>query len=251
MRLLTSETPSRPNELPAATAVPGAQTIHRVTFEVATPLVAQYRVLGNVVLSRESVPGSLLLPDILSRLDVPVGHRDVAVGDACPAVMTGQGAVPGQPAPMVWYRPKDRHRRDLVNAAERRPDPAERRKPMRTGHVVPADPGQWRPVDIEMTVSAHAVVDDDAGRPTTSGGGVFSYVGLAPGTVLVSDVVLPSTVHLRLAVGDRLRLGRSRKDDFGEVVVRDVTVVPAAAADAVPVGATVRVWCVSDVLLAR
>ena len=42
---------------------------YRVTMEVMTPLVAQRRVLGNVVICLESVPGSMLLPEILARLD--------------------------------------------------------------------------------------------------------------------------------------------------------------------------------------
>ena len=62
---------------------------YRVTMEVMTPLVAQRRVLGNVVICLESVPGSMLLPEILARLDAQVGHRDLVVGDARPAVPDG------------------------------------------------------------------------------------------------------------------------------------------------------------------
>ncbi len=130
-------------------ATAGERSLHRVTFEVVTPLVAQHRVLGNVVLSRESVPGSMLFPEILARLDRPVGHQDLVVGDARPGLMNGNGAVPGLPAPMTWYRPKDRRRPDVVNAAERRPkagdraqgDPGGARDPRRAGHLAAADPG--------------------------------------------------------------------------------------------------------------
>ena len=234
---------------PSPETAPVARIAHRVILEVITPLVAQHRVLGNVILSRDSLPGSALLPAILARLGQPVGHRDLVVGDARPAVLAGSAATVGRPAPMVWYRPKDRHRTDLVNAAERRPGPAERTKPMRAGHIVPAGPGNWSLLAPQKAVSAHAVVDDDAGRPTSERGGVFSYTGLAPGTILASDIVLPVTVRLNLAAGERLRLGRSRKDDFGEVLVRAVEPVPALPATAIGAGKAVRVWCVSDVLL--
>jgi CRISPR-associated protein Csx10 len=256
-------TPKSAQNGPVPVTAVAPRTVYRVTLEVVTPLVAQHRVLGNVVLSRDCLPGSALLPAILPRLDQRVGHRDLVVGDARPAAIADGATIPGLPAPMVWYRPKDRHRTDLVNAAERRPGPAERRKAMRAGHIVPAgagagtsaaagvgaDAGNWCLLTPRMTVSAHAVVDDDAGRPTSDRGGVFSYVGLAPGTILASDVVLPAAVQLKLAAGDRLRLGRSRKDDFGEVLVRAVDTVPATAAGPITAGATVRVWCVSDVLL--
>lgn len=222
---------------------------YRVAFEVLTPLVAQRRVLGNVVMSLESVPGSVLLPEILSRLDRRVGHRDLVVGDARPAVPDGTGTVPALPAPMAWHRPKNRHDHDVVNVAQRRADPLERRQPMRSGHVVQAGPGAWHLLAPVMAVSTHAVIDDDAGRPTSDRGGVFTYLGLAPGARLVSDIVLPAGVCLALAAGDRLRLGRSRKDDFGQVRVLDVRQVSAPVAPGITAGARLRVWCVSDVLL--
>jgi CRISPR-associated protein Csx10 len=234
-----------------AGAADSERVIHRVTMEVLTPLVAQRRVLGNVVMSLESVPGSVLLPEILARLDRQAGHRDLVVGDARPAARdeASAGAIAGLPVPMVWHRPKDRHKNDVVNVAQSRPGPAERRQPMRSGHVAPAGPGAWHLLAPAMAVSTHAVIDDDAGRPTPDRGGVFSYLGLAPGTLLVSDIVLAAGVGLRLAAGDRLRLGRSRKDDFGLVRVLDVRQVTACGVPDVAAGAPVRVWCVSDVLL--
>jgi CRISPR-associated protein Csx10 len=227
----------------------GEPVILRVTMEVLTPLVAQRRVLGNVVISRDWVPGSLLLPAILVRLDRQIGHRELVVGNGRPAVPDGDAAVAAMPAPMTWHRLKDRHRHDVVNVAQRRPDPGERRQAMRSGHVAPAGPDAWHLLAPVMTVSTHAVIDDDAGRPTADRGGVFTYLGLAAGTWLVSDIVLPAGVGLALAAGDRLRLGRSRKDDFGQVRVLDVRQVTAAGAGDVMTSELVSVWCVSDVLL--
>jgi CRISPR-associated protein Csx10 len=150
---------------------------------------------------------------------------------------------------MIWHRPKDRHHHDVINVAQRRADPLDRRQPMRSGHVVPAGPGAWHLLAPVMSVSTHAVIDDDAGRPTPDRGGVFTYLGLAAGTRLVTDIVLPGGVRLALAAGDRLRLGRSRKDDFGQVQVLDIRRVSAPGAPGLAAGEQVKVWCVSDVLL--
>jgi CRISPR-associated protein Csx10 len=231
------------------TAARSARTIWRVTLQVVTPLVAQYRVLGNVVMSRDWLPGTVLLPVILARLDRQVGHRDIVVGDARPATQAGDAVIPGQPVPMVWYRSKDQRWGDLVNAAERRPRPDERLMPMRTGHIAPAGDGTWLTVSPAMAVSTHAVIGDDTGRPDSDRGGVFSYLGLAPGTLLTCDIVVPEGAGPRLAAGEVLRLGRSRKDDFGQVTVTDVRVVAAPRPAGLRPGEPVRVWCVSDVLL--
>ena len=250
---LTVPDASAPDQAPNGHAARARDTIepvtYRVAMEVMTPLVAQRRVLGNVVMSLDSVPGSVLLPEILARLDRPVGHRDLVVGDAVPAVPDGTTAVPALPAPMVWHRPKDRHHHDVVNAAQRRADPLERRQVMRSGHVVQAGPDAWHLLVPVLSVSTHAVIDDDAGRPTADRGGVFTYLGMAPGTRLASDIVLPGGVQLALAAGDRLRLGRSRKDDFGQVQVLDVRQVSVPRPPGVTAGAQLRAWCVSDVLL--
>jgi CRISPR-associated protein Csx10 len=92
------------------------RTRWRIALEVITPVVSQHRVLGNVVLSRDWLPGTVLLPVILGRLGRRVGHRDIVVGDARPAAGSGDNIVPGRPVPMVWYRPKDRPQGRLVNA---------------------------------------------------------------------------------------------------------------------------------------
>ena len=225
----------------------------QVTLEVITPLVAQDRVLGNVALSRDWLPGTVLLPVILSRLSRRVGHKEFVVSDARPALSRDGDAsavvTPGSPAPMVWFRPKQQRWGRLVNASFHRPEPAERLSPVRSGHVAPVGDGIWTLLAPEFAVSTHAVIGDDTGRPDSARGGVFSYLGIVSGTTLTFDVVLPDDVTLALAEGEVLRLGRSRKDDFGQASVTGVRLLPARQAREVRAGEQVRVWCVSDVLL--
>ena len=82
---------------------------------------------------------------------------------------------------MVWQRPKDRHRLQLVNAAVTVPDPALRCKALRRGDIIEVDAGPVRLVDVPLVPGTHAVVDDTARRSTSEGGGVFSMLGIGPG----------------------------------------------------------------------
>jgi len=233
----------------------------RLVLQVVTPVVATHDVLGNVIIGRDAVPGTALLGTILARAEAEgpdgahrdaIGLRDLGVGDAVPAVGDPQdpaSVTPARPVPVVWHR-GDKGRGSIVHntlTAEQVSD--DRAKPM-SGWVARSGDG-WRHVEPTMEVSTHAVVDDEARRPTVASGGVYTYIGIAPGTLLCSDIVLPAGVRLRLSKGERLRFGRSRKDDFGLVDVVALVdplpepMEPASAADP----KLLRVWCISDVLL--
>lgn len=232
----------------------------RVVLRVVTPVVAAHDVLGNVILSRDVIPGTALLGTILSRVESTsgrdgtprggIGLGDISVGDAVPAVGDPRdlaSMTPAQPVPVVWHRGNKGRGSTVHNTLRTEADRDDRAKSM-SGWIAP-DGGGWRHVAPAMTVSTHAVVDDKARRPTVASGGVYTYVGIAPDTLLCSDVVLPAGVRLRLDEGERLRFGRSRKDDFGLVEVVGVTDTPPAPTPPDPGTGPLRVWCVSDVLL--
>jgi CRISPR-associated protein Csx10 len=225
----------------------------RITLEVITPVVAADGVRGNVIGSRDAIPGTALLGPLLRRVERPggIGLGDIRVSDAVPAATVGAGSdtrvAPAWPAPLVWYRGDKGTGKEVFNYAEAPAPPEDRAKPM-SGRVAPHSEGTWAVVTTGYTVSTHAVIDDQARRPTTSGGGVFTYLGIAPGTRLITDVVLPADATPGLHGGDLLRFGRSRKDDFGMVKVCEVAQMPDAASRPEPT-AVLRVWCVCDVLL--
>ena len=255
---LLSEPGPPPDPLPgspvlAAAGGPSAGTrSYQVSLDVVTPVVAQDRVTGNVVVSLPFVPGTTLMRAVLPRLRRPggLGYEDVRVGDARVAAMGPDGGIgPGRPAPMVWQRPKDRHRGELVNAAITAPDPALRCKGLRSGDIVADGEGSVRLVHVPLVAGAHAVIDDTQRRPTADGGGVFSMLGIQPRTLLSFRLTVPADVTLDLDAGTELALGRSRKDDYGRVTVRSVTeLAPDGAVPASP-DELLRVWCLSQVLI--
>lgn len=269
VELLAAGPPATPAPPPAA---PDSVTLYpydrlraerrrtvRVVLRVVTPVVAAEDVLGNVIRGRDAIPGTALLGTILSRAEpasggagergARLGLADVAVGDAVPAVHDPrhpESVIPAWPVPMVWRRGDKGRGTGVHNSLIGAPASGERAKRM-TGWIVPVGDG-WRHVTSATTVSTHAVVDDRARRPTVASGGVYTYLGITPDTLLCTDIVLPVGVRLRLAKGERLRFGRSRKDDFGLVEVVSVTGPPPTPPPG-PVTGSLRLWCVSDVLL--
>ncbi|MFY1637871.1 RAMP superfamily CRISPR-associated protein [Solwaraspora sp. WMMB335] len=239
---------------------PDRHRIVRVVLRVRTPVVAVADVLGNVINGHDSIPGTMLLGTILRRTQpgpsaagagrTRIGLADVRVGDAVPAIEDPRdpaSVVPARPVPTVWHR-SNKGRGDTVhNVLRCNPACKEQTKPM-TGWVAPTATG-WRPANPAKTVSTHAVVDDAQRRPTVASGGLFTNLGIAAGTLLCTDIVLPEQARLRLDPGEQLRLGRSRKDDFGLIeVVRVIDPLPTPPPPTFT-GGQLLVWCVSDVLL--
>ncbi|HEY6794204.1 MAG TPA: RAMP superfamily CRISPR-associated protein [Kineosporiaceae bacterium] len=234
----------------------GSRRRWRLELEALTPVVIVDRVVGNNIRTRSEIPGTVLLPAVLAALADAhaVGLDDVRVGDAVPAVVDGDGvAHPALREPAVWHRGDKGEGRDVLNAALVALEPRDRAKPCRQRvarlHRV-GEPPRWQERSPGTHVSTHAVVNDAERRPTTeAGGGLFSYHGIEPGTVLVSDLVLPDGVRLTLREGATLRLGRSRKDDYGRVWVRRLAMLDDEAPRQVGADGLLPVWLVSDVLL--
>ncbi|MFY1650697.1 RAMP superfamily CRISPR-associated protein [Solwaraspora sp. WMMB762] len=240
---------------------PDRHRVVRVVLRVRTPVVAVADVLGNVISGHDSIPGTMLLGTVLRRIQpgpsadgggrARIGLADVRVGDAVPAAVEDPGdpasVVPARPVPTVWRRSRKGRGDTVWNVLCGEPAPEEQAKRM-SGWVAPAGTG-WRSADPAKTVSTHAVVDDAQRRPTVASGGLFTNLGIAAGTLLCSDIVLPEQARLRLDPGELLRFGRSRKDDFGLVeVVRVIDPLPTPPPPTLTDG-QLLVWCVSDILL--
>ncbi|MDQ1295529.1 MAG: CRISPR-associated protein Csx10 [Actinomycetota bacterium] len=244
-----------PEPLPPRTLAGPRHTL-RLTVKVHTPVSVGDRQLGNIHTTRDEVPGTLLLPALHRRLhrDGGLGLGDLRIGPLVPAVpASGTAAipthVPAWTAPRTWMRSDKGRGPQVINAALQAPDPALRAKPA-TGRIARSGDDTWQAVRVSKEISTHAVIHDVARRPLeSSGGGLFSREGIAAGTVLVADVVLPVDARLDLLPGQELRLGRSSKDDHGLVEVLSVHEVPPPPRRAVGEDGLLHVWCLTDVLL--
>jgi CRISPR-associated protein Csx10 len=226
------------------------QIAHRITLRVRTPVVVPDRLRGNLLTTHDRILGTGLLPAILERIPERLDLNDIRVTDAVPAFLVNGRYVPAHPAPLVWHRPDKGEGPVMLNIARRAASPSKKAKPTRD-RIVRLDDGRWTTLRPGITDRTHAVIDDEKRRPVESaGGGLFTFEGIPAGTTLVTDVVLPDGVDPGLATRDRLRLGRSRKDDFGQVEVLSVEVMPEPAPGPdTASGGVLTVWCLSDVLL--
>jgi CRISPR-associated protein Csx10 len=212
-------------------------------LELLAPVVIADNVLGNVVTSRDSVPGTFLLPHVaraLARAGMMEVWRHIAAGDVRVSTATAEIAgTRGLPMPMAWWRQKDDDRGPdgkgtVVNClSEGRPrDRSTSFKPMRGGYVADVDPpgiGGAPPKlreRVDTVVRTHNTVEDEVQRPTEAVGGVYSYEALKPGARLGAQVRVRTSLagglqwKARVARGV-VRIGRAAKAGYGEIALRD------------------------------
>ena len=111
---------------------------------------------------------------------------------------------------------------------------------------------------VPRVVCTHNTVEDKRQRPTTEVGGVYSYEAIAAGTRLRCELRLRASFvralenvnpDWRQVLADRVRLGRSKKDDFGLVRIELASSLAPASSDLAGVSGLLVVWLLSDALL--
>lgn len=223
---------------------------HRYDLRITalTPLLAHRGEVGNTVLSDSYVPGASLLPMV-----------SAALGPAATALVTGgrvvvTNATPeweghrSLPTPRALQQEKGGQSSTLVNVLRLDRMERPRRLMPRSGFCVPVD-GGVHVGEVTLVSHAHAVVDDAPQRPTERTGGLFVYEAMAAGTVLRAEVWLPDGVAFdRDAVSGERALGRSKKDDYGQVYVEvlDATLQPPPTP---PSDGELVVWLTSELLM--
>lgn len=229
------------------TAQPGWERVELVVT-VEQPVLVGATVLGNVVQGADHIPGWCLMPEVARRLG-GAAHAAVRTGDLVVTAATPQSGRGGRtlPVPKVLVHAKGDTKRVIGN---RMADAETFGKPYRGGYVVPEGEDAHAIVIPATTVRMHNSVQDDVQRPTRAVGGVYVYRALAAGTVLQAEVrvrmgLLEHGWEGRLA--GRWRVGRSSKDDYGQVRVE---VRPAAGRQGSGArGGLLRVWLLSDLLV--
>jgi CRISPR-associated protein Csx10 len=224
------------------------------------PLAVAYRATGNVVESLDYLPGYYLLPFITEtfpQLRAAVPSGDVVVLPAHPEI-AGQR---GEPVPLALYAPKEgkglQEPEKVVNRlVAREPGGDQQLKQLRDGFLSPTQPTQY--LKTPKTMLTHNSVFDEYQRPSEETGGVYSYEAIAPEVVLRSELRLRGGWAKQLAASEPnwyrklsgiVSLGRSKKDDYGEVELH--AEAPRESSGSTPElsGNQLFVWLVSDTLL--
>ncbi len=266
-----ADTPGGPMQDALAHALPGpsgnAWQDLDLCIELRGPLALSHRTVGNVVETLDFVPGTYLLPHVTRSL-AKLGwdaRPSIARGDL--RVLPATLAVRGQrsrPVPLAWHAPKSGGPgASIVNRLRAPEDGAGQLKQMRDKYVSLAG-GQACVCKVPRLACTHNTIEDGPQRPTPEVGGVYTYEAIAPVDENHRPVRLRGVLRLRTeiarfleqkqaewwkALDGRVCLGRSKKDDYGEVTLsvaapRDCD-VPAPANG----GTLLSVYLESDVLL--
>lgn len=112
----------------------------------------------------------------------------------------------------------------------------------------------------KLAIFTHNSVEDERQRPTEETGGVYSFQALPAGTELIAELRLTRALEQSLAAArpgwwsalpSELRLGRAKKDDFGQVALEPIDDRPQdlPGHDGTEAGQQLYVWLLSDLLL--
>lgn len=213
-----------------------------LNLKLTTPVLVPAQRLGNVVTTRDYIPGSLLLPALnpwLQKLlrtltTSALASGAVQVRNAYPCI----GATRLLPVPTALFKLKDG---DLFsNHLGGDPSDGKQRKQQRVGYAsvdgLPLlkkseaqepEPGL---VTVETLAVTHATIEDARQRPTSDVGGVFTYEAIRPtqryfetfrAQLWIEKSLLDKVSdkkglhHWRQQYPKQIRIGRSKKDDYG------------------------------------
>lgn len=246
-----------------------------------TPLLVAPRVTGNIHVGADAVPGANLLPIVGRAIDQVLGdgisaaavrRGELTVGFARPLI---EGRA-GRPVPrcLARYKVGGGFHVDggVVNRfADRATDadePTRQVKALRDGYVGELPdrgrmPGFVHPV-LEQRV--HNSIDDDHQRPLApeqgGTGGLFVYAVLPAGTRLGGRVRVTGQLagalqarqdQLLATCTARAQVGRSKRDDYGDVEIsaRVANEDACPAATTYNVGDELSVWLLAPLVLAE
>jgi len=193
-----------------------AAQVHRLTLRTMTPVVVPKAIAGNVVESRDELPGS----DVLAAL---MPYFSGAPGiDVRALIASGQLRVsPGYPTgtqrtPLCFDMPKSGDE-SFHNLLHPQRIEGKQRKMLRGGYVSFDGSGGMQRYSVKKSVRMHATIDDAQQRPTEKVGGLFSYEAIAPDQTFTVHLVLPAGVSFTAQPEQLFRLGIARSTDYGSV----------------------------------
>lgn len=215
---------SDPGKPPAGAAVTTLESVDsddistfRLKLRTKSPLCLTKKVEGNVVQSYDHIPGSMILGAIGQALGdksaaywAAVDQGRVRVSFAMPRLC----GVRGLPMPFAIESPKGGGRQ--IRSGFRKKRSADWKQARRGFWAKSGNAWIWD--SPKMSVISHNVIEDHYQRPTSKVGGVFTYESIDPGMPYECLVTMPSCFSSDLA-GKKLRIGRSKSVEYGEVEI--------------------------------
>jgi len=204
-------------------------------LELLTPVVIPADTSGNVISTRDHIPGSLLLPALDKKLRVLLGAQTapslttllargyIQIRNAYPLV----DSIRLLPVPASLMAEKD-NPGTIVNELYRHTDDGKQRKQLRDGYTpstgLPTSNSDKAPLVMVKTVAAtHAVIEDKTQRPTSGVGGVYTYEAIRAKQTLRAELWIAKSVlapqHDLAGLDGEVRIGRAKKGDYGRVKI--------------------------------
>jgi len=208
-----------------------------IELRLLAPVVVPGETLGNVVVCRDHIPGTLLLPALDGALRKALAGRAgeltallaagrIQVRNAYPA----QGKARALPVPLAFEAEKENPGEIRNGFFSRSSETTHvQYKPLREGYtpeafVANAASGTSPICRSDIVTFTHATIDDSVQRPTSAVGGVYTYQALAPDQVFVAELWVESDLgvsieSLKGCLPGEVRIGRAKKDDYGRVAL--------------------------------
>jgi len=229
--------------------------------------------LGNIVEGLDFIPGSIMLPVIFERLKKggvdeaalrkAVAQGNFQVSDFTPMVDDNRS----YPVPNALFQQKVERKNDgstdnqIYNRLVHTGEGLDQLRGLRTGWAVPKEGSlAYAKGDDLLALRMHNTIEDDVQRPTEKVGGVYTYEALRAGLRLGGELrIAPNGPDLTPAqinsLRGNIRLGRSKKDDYGAAGLSLSKVKPDSTPEVTPgdialtAGAILTVYLESDALV--
>jgi CRISPR-associated protein Csx10 len=249
--------------------VEGGWHVLNLDLRLQTPVLVPNKTLGNLVSTKDHIPGSLLIPALDAWFKDLLGdRRTLALAGGAVQVRNAYPCWDDQrllPVPAALFKRKEGE--DFTNHLLGEP-PAEngerpQRKQQRGGYVSPlglpppqsaqeTDKNEGSIHKVDTLAITHATVDDETQRPTEAVGGVFTYQAIRPGQPFRAELWIARSLVKELperwceAAPKSIRIGRAKKDDYGRV---SLACTKAMTPPVEPADGCLKVWLVSPLLL--
>jgi CRISPR-associated protein Csx10 len=254
-----------------ATEVPKSLAEEKVTeawhcfdlfFTLNTPVVIPSCTVGNVVERLDYIPGTYFLPLVTEhcrRLGVDIMPAFLASAAVITHATIEVGGAAGRAFPAALQREKSAadDLGKVANLLNGSPT-SQQLKSTRNSYIGPLAERMVSHTQVPLTVTTHNIVSDQEQRPTEGVIGVYSYQAIPAGLKFRAQLRLRTSIAKHLAIANpdwwkqlegRYRIGRSRKDEYGELHISVAQVSDVAGPAGVAADERLYIWLLSDILL--